>query len=344
MPEERRARGLPSLEEIRKGRGRSRWPSPKFWLWVGVALAVATIFHWKRSQGQIESARQELKARQRAVAQELSPRWLPLRQAVEAWTAELARAPVVAEHVDLEAARHWEFRDKAGLYLRLPVEQATEVAAIRAGAKKSLRDGFTACLLRAPNDSPLVGKECARTRDCAVGESCNELDRCARPSQPYNLRVAYRSLQVLSDEWARDVDTAAGELEVRMLTSSFEDTVRDDLPVAVDLLTRAQYFLLVLDEPPAGEPGGDGDAGASGDAQLTAPHMARLGLWRLSDRKLVVRMRAEASATLIGGVTVTDADVAAARQRQANSCALAGAFRRVLERVETKPAPDPTAE
>jgi hypothetical protein len=304
-----------------------------------MALVVATIFHWKRSQGQVESARQGLKARQRAVAQELAPRWLPMRQAVEAWTIELGRGAEVEPFVDAEAARHWDFRDKAGLYLRLSIEQAADVAAIRAGAKKSLRDGFTACLLRAPNESPLVGKECARTRDCGVGESCNELDRCARPAQPYNLRVAYRSLQVLSDEWVRDTDNAAGELELRMLTSSFEDTVRDDLPIAVDLLTRAQYFLLVLDEAPSGAPPVVGDAGVGDDAQLTAPHWARVGLWRLSDRKLVLRMRTEASATLVGGATVTDADVAGARQRQANSCALAGAVRRVIEGADAQPAP-----
>jgi hypothetical protein len=313
------------------GRGKIQWPPVKFWFWVGMALVVATIFHWKRSQGQIEGARQALKARQRAVLQELGPRWLPMRDAVEAWTIELGKGAAVEAHVDIDAARQWEFRDKAGLYLRLPIEQADEAKSIRAGAIKSLRDGFTSCLLRAPNDSPLVGRECTRTRDCPVGESCNELDRCARPAQPYNLRVAYRSLQVLSEVWPRDVDNADGELEIRMLTSAFEDTVRDDLPVAVDLLTRAQYFLLVLDERPAGAPAAVGDAGAGDEAQLDAPHWARVGLWRLSDRKLVLRLRTEASAMLVGGETVTDEAVKAARQRQANSCALANAVRRAME-------------
>jgi hypothetical protein len=323
MSEEPRPRGLPSIEEARRARGKLQWPSTKFWAWAGLVLAVMGIFHWKRSQGEVESARQALMAKQRAVATELGPRWMPLRDKIEGWTLAMAGAPS-ADLVDVDALKGWDFRDKPGIYLRMRVDEAKDVASIQKGAKDSLRDAFTACLMRVPNPNPLAGQECKRTRDCPRGEMCNELDHCALPSQPYNLRVAYRTLNVLSDAWVRDVLDATNELRVRLLAGTFDDVSRLDLPVAVDLLTRAQYFLLVLDENPAdGAPAVRPDGGTVTEAVLATPHSARVGLWRLSDGKQVLRIRRDASGQLMGSAPPSDPDVADARQRQANSCALA---------------------
>ena len=128
MSDEPRARGLPSIEQARQGRGKLRWPSAKFWGYFGIVVAVSAIFYWKRSQGEIESVRQGLMARQRAVAAELGPRWLPMREKIEAWTLDLAKDPG-AEVVDQEALKAWDFRDRAGLYLRIRVEDATSADA-----------------------------------------------------------------------------------------------------------------------------------------------------------------------------------------------------------------------
>ncbi len=337
--EEPRRRGLPAIEKAREARKKISWPSPKFWAWTGLILAVTFILHWKRSQGEVESERQKLMARQRAVAAELGPRWLPLREKVEAWTLELAKdaGPEIA---DKDALAAWDFRDKPGLYLRMPVDQATSPESIRKAAKDSLRDGFTACLLRAPNQNPLAGAECKRTRDCPQGEFCNEVDRCARPAQPYNLRVAYRTLHVLSDDWVRDAQEASSDLRLRVLSGSFDETVQDDLPMAVDLLTRAQYFLLVLDEKPAGAlevP----DGGSVADAVLGSPHSARVGVWRLDDGKPVLRVRREAAGELLGLGGEVDAKVLEARQRQANSCALAIAVRQAMGDTKAAAVPPP---
>ncbi|AUX22208.1 hypothetical protein SOCEGT47_027090 [Sorangium cellulosum] len=298
-----------------------RWPSAKFWGYTAIVLAVSAILHWKWSQGQIESARQKLMARQRAVAVELGPRWFPLRERVEGWALDLARS-AGDELVDREALKAWDFRELAGIYLRLRVDEATSVDAIRKNAQRSLRDAFTACLLRVPNPNPLVGAECKRTRDCQTGEYCNEADRCSRPAQPFNLRVAYRTMHVLSDEWVRDAQDASSDLRLRLLESSFDDTVRDDVPLAAELLTRAQYYLVVLDEPAEGA--------TTTEALLAVPHMARVGVWRLSDGKPILRLRREASGNLIGGTPSVEASVLEARQRQANSCALALAVREAI--------------
>ncbi|WP_437310555.1 hypothetical protein [Sorangium sp. So ce388] len=316
-----RERGLPSVYKAREARTKMRWPPAKFWGYTALLLAVSAILHWKWSQGQIESARQKLMARQRAVAVELGPRWIPMRERVEGWTLELSRG-AGPELVDREALKAWNFRELAGIYLRLRVDEATSVEAVRKNAQQSLRDAFTACLLRVPNPNPLAGAECKRTRDCPAGEYCNEAERCSRPAQPFNLRVAYRTMHVLSEEWVRDAQDASSELRLRLLESSFDDTMRDDVPLAAELLTRAQYYLLVLDEPVEGA--------TTTEALLGMPHMARVGVWRLSDGKPILRVRREASGNLIGGTPSVEGGVLEARQRQANSCALALSVREAM--------------
>jgi hypothetical protein len=321
MSEELRGRGLPSLEEARRSRGRMRWPPAKFWAWSGLVLSVVLILQWKQSQGEVESARQALMAKQRAVAKELGPRWLPLREKIEGWTVGLATG-AATDVVDRDAVKAWDFREKPGIYLRMSAADAKDAASLQKASKESLRDGFTACLLRVPNVNPLVGADCRRTRDCPRGEMCNELDHCGLPSQPYNLRVAYRTLRVLSDDWVRDVQDATNDIRLRLMAASFDDASADDLPVAVDLLTRAQYFLLVLDESSPDAPAARPDAGVGADG-TAATHPARVGIWRLSDGKPILRIRREANGQLMGSTPPPDSDVADARQRQANSCALA---------------------
>ena len=327
-----RARGLPSIQRAREDRsaGRTRWPAAKYWGYGGVLLVLCLIFQWKSSQGELETNRQKLMASQRAMAVELGPRWLPLRDKVERWTTELSQA-AGPEVVDLD--NKWDFREKSGIYLRLRVEEAGNADAIRAGAKDSLRDGFTSCLMRLPNPDPLGGPACKRTRECGQNQFCNERDHCTPAAQPFNLRVAYRTMHVLTDAWIHDVQDVSSELGLRMLTASFDDTLHDDVPLAMNLLQRAQYFLLVLDEPvPGAAPvPSSADGGTSArEAVQAVPHFARIGVWRLADDKLLLRVRREANGQLLGSLPQADAEVIDARQRQANNCALALSVRQAM--------------
>ena len=246
-----RQRGLPSIERAREARaqGKARMPPPRFWGYSGVVLAVGLILWWKLSQGELESTRQHLLADQRGVASQMAPRWLPLQKRLETWTASLAQG-AVDDVADRDALAKWDFRSRPGIYLRLPMPDASTPERIRAGSRNSLRDGFTACLMRVPNPSAVTGKECKRTRDCAVHELCNEQDHCSRPGQPFNLRMAYKYMFVLSEEWVREVRAADSELRLRLYQANFEDAVRDEMPIAADFLTQAQYFLVVVDEMP----------------------------------------------------------------------------------------------
>src|SRR5580692_10822332 len=99
-----RNRGLPSIQEARDARaeGKTRWPSPKFWAYAGLVLALGAILHWKWSDSEVERTRQKLLADQRGVAAELGPRWLPLRDRIEGWTTALAKDPG-AEVIDHDA-------------------------------------------------------------------------------------------------------------------------------------------------------------------------------------------------------------------------------------------------
>lgn len=328
-----RPRGLPSLAQSKQDRsaGKVRYPSTKFWGWAAIVLAVTAIVHWKRSQAEVESTRSTLLAKQRAVVSELGPRWLPLREKIETWTTGLAKDPG-SEIVEKDILASWKFLDKPGIYLRIDVEQATTPETMRKAANDSLRDGFTACLFRAENTNQLSGKECKRTRECAMGEICNELDRCAPPAQPYNLRVAYRSLRILSDDWIRDVQDASGDLKLRTFIEFFDDSVKDDLPVVIPLLEKAQYFAVVLDEPVENLVVPQGST--KSESLRSVKHASRVGIWRISDGKLVVRIRRTPDVDLKQSGAPLDERVMLAQKRQALSCALAGSVREAMGDAE----------
>jgi hypothetical protein len=344
--QEPRQRGLPAVHAARDARasGKVRYPSVKFWGYSALILAVGAILQWKFSTNEEERARQKLMADQRAVTAELGPRWFPLREKIERWTTELAGEPG-AEIVDREALKSWDFRDKAGNYLRLRLADAKTPESIRAGAVNSLRDGFTSCLMRVPNPNPTAGAECKRTRDCPSGDFCNEQDHCSRLAQPFNVRDAYRPMRVLSDDWIHEVQDASSDLRVRALEGGFKDTVRDDIPRAIEVLQKAQYLLVVLDEdvPGLALPGADAGPSAAAEAIQGVPHMARVGVWRLSDGKQILRLRREAHAQLLGATPAVDAAerTSSSTMQQANSCALALEVRSAMGDTSAGSVPAP---
>jgi hypothetical protein len=325
-----RNRGLPSIQQARDARaeGRTRWPSPKFWAYVGLVMVLSAILHWKWTDSEVEHTKQKLLANQRGVAAELAPRWDPLRQKIEGWVTGLAHDPG-PEVVDKETLAKWDFRTRPGIYVRLRVEEAQKPEDVRAGARNSLRDGFTAELMQIPNPNPTRGKECKRTHECPAGELCNEKDHCERPSQPLNLRVAYRTMHVLSEEWIREVQAADSDQRTNLFVMNFEDAVRDDIPLAVAFLTQAQYLLVVLDETPPGMPPA-GDAGTMEGAVQELSHFARVAVFRLVDDKVLLRVRREPEGRLLGAMPAVSEESLAALRRQATSVGLAMAVRKAM--------------
>jgi hypothetical protein len=326
-----RRKGLAAVEASRAERNRVQRPSLRVAIWFAITVAVAMVLYFRYDSGQVESQRSKLLSKQRAAEATFGERWYPIRDKVEAWAVELGAAQQ-PDLIEKEELASFKFQELPGMYLRARVDQVETPEAVRAGALKSLRDGFTACLMHAAPDPTAQGKECTKSMECEPGQICNEFLTCSRPGQPYNLRLAYKALFVLTPEWVREVQLAKNDLMLRGLDLSFEDASKIEFPIAADLLTRAKFFLAVIDERPAPPPH-DADAGPAPE-DLEAidgkSYPARIGLWRFSDGKQLLRLRLDSKAELMGGSPISDPSVAAARARQARSCALAMDVRRAI--------------
>jgi hypothetical protein len=343
---------LPSLNQARAERqrafvvGKVRMPGVPmhFWLWTAVGISLFGIVYWRVAQGQIESARSRVMADQRAMAVALGPKLLPFRDRVEAWAKELAgefAGNFVAPEAELA-----KIEEAGSVYLRLRLQNAKNVKTLRKAVQGSLRDGFTSCLFvgkPAPAD-PTVGKACRTLGDCPSGNLCNEWNVCAAPHQPYNLRLVYRTLRVLSSDWTDEVHLATSELALSAYERDLENVAKHDVPVTVDLLSRSRYFTLVLDEdPPTGLPPELPNSGETPEERVQrVPHAARVGIWDLKDNTPLLRLRADAAGefVMLGRKNLPSAENRAAQERQVNSCQLA---LRVREALGDKGDPPPAA-
>jgi hypothetical protein len=331
--EQNHPRGLVAIEESKANRraGRLAAIPTRFWLWTLTVLVAWAIFYWRKTQGEIESDKAALFAKQRGVVAELGAKFDPLRQRIEDWTVQSSGAyggDLVASEL-----KGWDFATQPGLYLRLRLRDAASPEAIRKSAMSSLRDGFTACLFREPNADPASGPPCKASHDCAPGTFCNEVDHCMPPAQPYNMRTAYHGTRILGEDWTVRLRSASDDMSMRLLTREFESAVKDDIPLVIDILTRAQFFLLVLDEDPA-------EAFATDRPALEAiqalPHPARVHLFGLKAglEKPLLRVRRDVAGKFMptGETAPTDPEILAAQQRQVNSCQLALSVREAIGR------------
>jgi len=293
--------------------GRSRWTTQAGLLAGGVIIA-GLIVHKVVSERELEADRQALLAKQRAVAVTLGPEWFPLRDKLEADVLTAAK-DYAGDHVDAQARRA-EFRTQPGLYLRMRVAEAKDAVSVRAVAADARKDAFAACLLREPNDRGARG----------------ELDGGAFAEQPWNLGQAYAATRILTDDWVGEVKSADEDLRLRIFSRQYDKAVKDEIPLAIDVVKRAQFFLLVLDEdvPEAVKPT-DGGPLTEEALQLVA-HPSRVHLFDLTSGQEILRLLRTGDARVIpaGERAIADAETLEAMQRQANNCALA---RRVDEAI-----------
>jgi hypothetical protein len=304
----RRSRGLAAIAHAREDRssGRTRW-TMQAGLVAGAAVLGGLVANKVVTERELHNDRQGLLSKQRAVAATLGAEWYPLRDKLETDVLESA-ADYPGDHVGPEA-RSGAFRSQPGIYLRMRVADAENPAAIRRVAADAKKDAFAGCLLREPNERGVRG----------------EIDGGAFAEQPWNLGQAYASTRILTDDWIRDVKDADEALRMRVFVQQYDKAVREEIPFAIDIVKRAQFFLLVLDEdPPEGATSADGGRPSEEDLQLVL-HPSRVVLYELARNKEVMRLRRSASARVIpaGEHVVSDPEVKDAMQRQANNCALA---------------------
>jgi hypothetical protein len=272
------------------------------------AVVAGLIANQVVSSHELRTGRQALLAKQRAVAATLGAEWYPLRDRLERDVLG-ASEDYAGDDIEPQALGS-DFRTQPGLYLRLRVADGRTLASIRKMAADAKKDAFATCLLREPNERGLRG----------------EIDGGAFAEQPWNLGQAYAATRILTEEWVEAVGSADDELRLRVFAEQYDKAVRDEIPLAIDVATRAQFFLLVLDEDvPEAAPFTDGGPMTEEALQLVA-HPARVQLFDLRSGKEVFRLRRSGDARLIpaGERAVTDQETREAMQRQANNCSLAG--------------------
>lgn len=331
------SRGLKALARSRAertrtlvtGRAPMRGMPPVFWLWFFIGATIFGVLYWKRASDQVEAGKAEVMARQRSIAQELGGRLLPFRDRVEGWTTELAKDPWPGDHVTpgLDLA---DVQRATGVYLRLRQQDALTAESVRRAAAASLLDGFTSCFFITPgNRDPSQGVSCETEANCQPGELCNEYHVCAPPPRPYNLRLAYRALRILSTGWTDELHQTSNENTVRVYGRDLERASKSEVPLALEVLGRAKYFTVLLDEAPSGGVAPE----TPGDDELErlhgVPHPVRFAVYRLSDGARLVALRLQADAVLRsvagGGTAPTPAAT-----RQVISCSIAFAAKQRL--------------
>ncbi|MBX3219531.1 MAG: hypothetical protein KF795_03360 [Labilithrix sp.] len=289
----------------------------KAWLVALSAVVVVVGAAWLFRDRSLDNQKEDLLSKQRAALTTVGAEWFPIRDKIEKTTLEAARE-FKGDYVDPEAAS-WDFRTLPGIYLRMRVEDAKDVAQIRKSADESARDSFVGCLFRENNPTAAA----TARGEADAGSGWND--------QPWNLRLAYFATRILTDEWVDEVKNAKDEINLRVFVQQYDKAKDNEIPLAIDIVKKAQFFLLVLDEDVPEAKGLTTDAGRNAgkvtERELQqVPHPTRVHLLDLRRDKEMVRLRLESEADFrfAGERPLRDPQVLAAMKRQVNNCALAG--------------------
>lgn len=329
-----RNRGLPSLKESATDRrrqlvtGRARVGGgipPKLFLWGLGVLILGGILYFLNFKAELEAQRRAIFTKQRATAQLLAPKLIPLRDKIEGFVRELAKSDKELVDDETDFSSIWS---APSIYLRMRLDETHQPETLRKAASGSLRDGFTSCLMRDLQAQSMTrGKECRESTECATGEFCNEYKKCSRPSSPYNMRLLYRGLLILSDEWIKQVQEAGTDTMLEVYDHSLDSVTQVDIPIAIEVHQRAKYALVVIDEDPNEMPKPYSEAFESlAERVQRVPHDARVGIWDLKAERPLARIHARAEGELRAAGTRAPSQApgsAAAQARLANSCGLA---------------------
>jgi hypothetical protein len=305
--------GLKAVSDAREDRARKKMPriSGTVWLVLAGAVLVVVVATWLISDSKVGAAREALIAQQRAAVETVGKEWFPLRDRLEGLTLDAAKGEHKGDVVS-DDVRRWDFRGVPGLYLRMRLADAKDAKTLRARAKDANKDQFGASLLREPMPESIATGE---GNDAGV----------FGPEQPWNLRQAYAATRVLTPEWADEVQGSTDSLRLRVFEQQYEKAKRDEIPLAIDIIKRAQFYLLVLDEdvPEARELA---DGGPTTEETLQqVGHPTRVHVFNLKTGAEIVRLRrtVEAGFLFAGEHAVVDPEVRAAMKRQVNNHALA---------------------
>jgi hypothetical protein len=296
--------GLKSIRDAQANRNRQSRVTPQHLLFLLLTGVTVTIVYFFVAGRNLDAEKDKLLQKQRAVQATVGAEWGPLRDKIEKATLDAA-AVFKGDFIDSQAGR-MEFQTAPGIYLRMRVGEAKDTASLRKAARASMRDSFVGCLLR--------GQPRAKLEADGGG---------LFPDQPWNMRQAYTATRILTDDWVSEVKASDDDLRLRVFQQQYEQAIRDEIPVAIEMLKKAQFFLLVLDEDPAqGAP----DGGALDEQALQlVPHDTRVLLVNLKTGAEMLRLKRSGQATfyMAGDNANVDPETRAAMQRNVNNCDLA---------------------
>jgi len=325
MPPKEPERKKPGLAAVHEGRerrlaGRFSRLTSRVYLVVGLGLVASLVTYRLVSGREMSGRKSSLLAKQRADESTIGKEWAPLRDRLEKFVTDRSGA-FGEDKVDPDA-KAWSNHVATGIYLRIRLEDAKTPEKIRTAAQDSAKDAFVGCLLK--------------TEHAALAQGVP--DAAAFPDMPWNLRQAYAATRILTPEWVTQVKDADESIRLRIFEQQYDKAQRDEIPKAIDIVKRADFFLLVLDEP-ADNPDdakpkwSDGGIDSAEEAIQLAPHWARIHVLDLAKDKeiLHVRKRAEGQFIFAAGQPVTDEETLDAMKRQVNNCALAGQVRAAIQ-------------
>jgi hypothetical protein len=342
MRSQDRERGLVALNEARHsrrraivfGRVRIREVATGFWLTTFGGIVIFGFAYSRYAHAELEARRAEVLARQRAVAVAVGTRGIELRDRIEGWVIALANGGL-PDHVSREA-NLGAIANGPGIYLRLRRSEALTEQSIRKAAKGSLRDGFTSCLFIGATGNPENGATCTSTSQCGPGEVCGDWNVCAAPAHPYNIRILYDGLRVLTPEWTEALAAATDELQVRALELDLQSVAKHEAVAAAEVVRRSKHFTVVLDEEASPETMRTAEAPSADESpeeQLqTVDHRVRVGVWDI-ERSMplaIVEVAAAGRFVRLGSTGSAAPKTMRAQQRQANNCAAATEVRNAL--------------
>ena len=300
--------GLPATKSGREDRARGKFsrmtPSLALFLAFGV-IAVLVVYHFF-AQRSLDADKTALLAKQRAAVATVGANWFPLRDKLEGIILDSAKT---FPEEDVIVPNPIDFRAMPGIYVRMRVADAKDATSVRAAALESVKDQFCGCLLREPNAPAIRG----------------DLDAGGAPDQPWNLRQAYTSTRILTDDWANEVKASDDDLRLRVFQQQYDKATTEEIPQSIDIMKRARFFLLVLDEDtPEAKAKSDGGV-ITEDVLQTVTHDARIRIVDMTTWQDIAKMKRTGRGELIPvgeNRAPEDSETHDAMTRQVQNCSL----------------------
>ena len=298
---EPRVRGLPSLEEARAerrraivfGRVRLRAMPPQFWLIAGdrhrrvrrhLLAPRAGQARGAEERGDGEAARHRADARTRRSCRFATASKAGSRELAGTWPGDFVEPGTSLETISQEPGR------VPAAYAR--ERQGPEPRFAKRRAHRCTTASRRACSCSTNAADPTKGPACRSPADCAAGPAVQRVERLCAAAGAYNMRLAYRTLRVLSTEWTDELHADDNDLTVSAYDRDL-DAVTRERRAGGDRSAGARQVLHARARrgPEGGLPSRRrrtrGDETDEERVQRAA-HFARVGIWDLADGQTAV--------------------------------------------------------